>query len=100
MHINKVTKKSYRVLQAVPRIMWIYKDFVRTRQRVGMTSTKTCFMCGHKFKDDDNLHLIITDHGNKIVCEKCNNEVLRRLNNEKQWQNEQPLDRLQEGPTD
>jgi hypothetical protein len=33
---------------------------------------KTCFVCNHKFKDDEKIYLTEVKHDkNRVVCERC-----------------------------
>ena len=48
-----------------------FKTFVEARK--GMRNTpKTCFVCNHKFKDDEKIYLAAVKHDkNRVVCERC-----------------------------
>jgi hypothetical protein len=61
--------RQYFILTAHPFMN--FKTFVDARK--GMRNTpKTCFVCNHKFADDETIYLapVVRDK-NRIVCEHC-----------------------------
>lgn len=48
-----------------------FKAFVEARK--GMRNTpKTCFICGHKFRDDEDIFIApVLGDKNRIICEHC-----------------------------
>lgn len=64
-HINRVdTYKFY----AIKKDWFTFEDYFENRN----DRRKTCFDCGHKFKNDDLISVLFTYKGkNKVVCDKC-----------------------------
>lgn len=74
MEFEKITRQRIKVVEAVRKPFMKYGFFRKTRENLGLHCNKTCFKCGRKFKDEDDAFLIITNKGNKIICESCNTE--------------------------
>lgn len=34
-----------------------------------------CELCSENFKEDDQMHIAFTDHGNKLICDGCMDEA-------------------------
>lgn len=79
MNIIKVTKKTYKVIDAIKKPFMNFKKFREIRENHNMKVEKTCFNCHKKFMDDDDIYLVITSGGNKLLCGKCNDIVLKDL---------------------
>ena len=61
--------RQYAILPTHPFLN--FKTFVEARK--GMRNTpKTCFVCNHRFKDDETIYLApVMRDKNRIVCTHC-----------------------------
>jgi transcription elongation factor Elf1 len=63
-------KISYEAKFAKP--FMTYNQVLEIRDSHGIKTSKTCLLCGHKFKSLENLFLAyVVNHGGKIICESC-----------------------------
>ena len=79
MEITKVTKKVYKVSNAVTRPFMKFGRFREVREMYGMKVQRNCFNCNKKFINDDDIYLVATTGGNKLLCGKCNDIALNDL---------------------
>lgn len=81
MKVIKVTKRTYEVLDAANKPFLKFGQFRTTRERIGLSVQRCCFNCNHKFKDDDDVYLVILKGTlNKLFCKSCNDKALNELN--------------------
>ena len=80
---TKVTKINIQCAGEEP--FFNFGKFIKIRCDLGMHTDNMhhCLVCGRKFKDDENIYLVITDHGNRLVCKECNKKILETLKKEK-----------------
>ena len=77
MELVKVTRKHYKILQVPEEPFMNYGKFREIRERLGLKVQRTCFKCERKFKDSEDAFLIFTNKGNKLVCDKCHDEIIK-----------------------
>lgn len=83
MEVIKITKKTYKVLHAVDKPFWKFGQVRTTRERRGLSVQRCCFNCNHKFKEDDDIYLVMLKGTlNKLFCKKCNDKALADLRKE------------------
>lgn len=81
MIITKTITHRYEVLDVSEKPFMKFGLLRKTREMYGLKVERTCFNCGHKFKDDENTYLaIIKDTTNKLLCEECNKKALHDIN--------------------
>ena len=80
MEVVKVTKKAYKVLNAVNKPFLKFGQFRKSRESIGLSVQRLCFNCNHKFKDDDDVYLVMLKGTlNKLFCKSCNDKALADL---------------------
>lgn len=80
MEITKITKRTYIVSQVTEKPFMKFGLFRQTREKLRMKVEKTCFCCGHKFFDDEDVFLaFFKNTRNRLICEKCNQKALTEL---------------------
>lgn len=80
MIIEKTKTYRYEVLQAGKKPFMKFGFFRNVRESHNMRVQKTCFNCGHKFSDNEDVFLVIVKgHENPLLCEKCNDIALTDL---------------------
>ena len=90
MEVIKITKKTYKVLHAVDKPFLKFGQFRKSRESIGLPVQRLCFNCNHKFKEDDDVYLVMLKGTlNKLFCKECNDKALADLR--KEVRNENPL---------
>lgn len=81
MEVVKITKRTYRVLQAVDKPFLKFGAFRKVREeRLGLSLDRCCFNCGRKFKEDDDIYLVmLKGTHNRLFCKECNDKALDDL---------------------
>lgn len=80
MEVIKITRKTYRVLHAVEKPFLKFGQFRKVRESIGLSVHRYCFNCNHKFKEDDDVYLVMLKGTlNKLFCKKCNDKALNDL---------------------
>lgn len=80
MEVIKITKKTYKVLHAVNKPFLKFGQFRKARESIGLSVQRLCFNCNHKFKEDDDVYLVMfKGTGNKLFCKECNDKALNDL---------------------
>lgn len=80
MEVIKIIKNAYQVTQASEKPFMKFGTFRETRERLGLSVERRCFRCGHKFKDDEDIYLVMLKGTlNKIFCKECNDKALEDL---------------------
>ena len=83
MEVVKITKKVYKVMQATSRPFAKFDTFRKVRESRGLSCEKSCFNCGHKFKEEEDVYLVmLTNIPNRFFCKECNDKALLDLNKE------------------
>ena len=78
MIVEKKTIRRYEVLQVTSKPFWKFGAFRKTRERIGLSVQRCCFNCNHKFKDDDDVYLVMLKGTlNKLFCKECNDKALK-----------------------
>jgi hypothetical protein len=79
MKLTKIIPSHRKTIYA----LWCRKDFMlfgvfkQAREKYGMSVQSTCFWCRHPFEPETKMALAcIKEHGNKLLCEKCADELL------------------------
>lgn len=81
MIITKTITHRYEVLYVSAKPFMKFGVIRETREKYGMKVERTCFCCGHKFKDEENTYLaILKGTTNKLLCEECNKKALNDIN--------------------
>lgn len=84
MIIEKKTIRRYEVLHAVEKPFLPFGQFRKMKEGIGHSVQRCCFNCGHKFKDDEDVYLVmIKGTLNKLFCKECNDKALKDLEKEK-----------------
>lgn len=80
MEITKITKRTYIVSQVIEKPFMKFGVFRQSREKLGLNVEKTCFCCGHKFFDDEDVFLaFFKNTHNRLLCENCNQKALIEL---------------------
>ena len=83
MEVIKITKKTYKVLDAVDKPFLKFGQFRKSRESIGLSVQRLCFNCNHKFKEEDDVYLVILKGTlNKLFCKECNDKALNDLRKE------------------
>lgn len=91
MEVIKITKKTYEVLDAVDKPFLKFGQIRKSRESIGLPVQRLCFNCNHKFKEEDDVYLVmLKGTPNKLFCKECNDKALADLR--KEVNNEQHLD--------
>ena len=84
MIVEKKTIRRYEVLHAVEKPFLKFWQFRKSRESIGFPVQRCCFNCGRKFKDDDDVYLVmLKGTHNRFFCKDCNNKALKDLSNKK-----------------
>ena len=88
MEVIKIIKNAYQVIQASEKPFLKFGQFRTTRERIGLSVQRCCFNCNHKFKEDDDVYLVmLKGTHNRLFCKECNDKALadlrKEVNNEK-----------------
>jgi hypothetical protein len=78
MIIQKTTTKSFKVLHVKGDILTFDERYRNIRKNMKYRGFG-CFNCSRKFKDGERFGLIITDKGNKTVCNECVDKISKEL---------------------
>ena len=71
---------QYRVEKIISNPLMMVGNFRKVYDR---TVQNTCFRCGRKFKDDDNIWIVFShEKGNRFICEECANEIKKEIERE------------------
>lgn len=76
MLISKTTTKKFNVLQARANMFTFNEDYRRIRGNMRYKGFK-CFNCNKQFEEGEKFGLIITDKGNKTICNSCVENFIR-----------------------
>ena len=80
MEVVKITRKVYKVIQATSRPFAKFGRFKKVRESIGLSCEKSCFNCGHKFKEEEDVYLVMmTNTPNRFFCKECNDKALLDL---------------------
>ena len=80
MIVEKKTVRRYEVLNAVEKPFLKFGQFRKTRESIGLPVPRFCFNCNHKFKDDEDVYLVMLKGTlNKLFCKECNDKALKDL---------------------
>lgn len=80
MIVEKKTIRRYEVLQATSKPFLKFEQFRKVRESIGSSVQRCCFNCNHKFKDDDDIYLVMLKGTlNKLFCKECNDKALKDL---------------------
>lgn len=80
--IEKTITKRYEVTHIWNFLK--YGTFVSGRKGMSNTPT-TCFRCGRKFTEDDDLYLgVVNGDKNRVFCSSCGEHIASILNMKKQ----------------
>ena len=80
MDVVKIIRKAYKVEQATEKPFLKFGTFRETRERLGLSVEKRCFNCGHNFKDDEYIYLVMFNGTlNHFFCKNCNDKALDDL---------------------
>lgn len=80
MEVIKIIKNAYQVTQASEKPFMKFGTFREARERLGLSVERRCFRCGHKFKDDEDVYLILFRGTlNHLFCNNCNEQALNDL---------------------
>jgi hypothetical protein len=76
MKITKTTIKTYNITQGCNSKVWgiPFGQFIDVRVRNGQSvkQFETCFVCGHRFSDDEIPNVIVvSEKGNRFACDIC-----------------------------
>ena len=75
MKITKTTKKTYNIEFCPNAIDWTFGSFKEQRLKNNMNVSKfeKCFICKHKFNDDEKVIIVSIDNGigNRFACRWC-----------------------------
>ena len=83
MEVVKIIKKVYKVIQATSRPFAKFGRFKKVRESIGLSCEKSCFNCGHKFKEEEDVYLVmLTNTHNRFFCKECNDKALLDLSKE------------------
>lgn len=83
MEIVKVTTKRYKVVSAAEKPFMGFKFYREGREKWGQSVQRTCFNCNRKFKDEDDIYLVILKGTyNHLLCKECNDIALADLKKE------------------
>lgn len=83
--ITKQTK--YEISFANPKVFEYNDTFRKIRDR-HKYKCKECFACNHSFNDGEQIGIIATNRGNKVVCKDCAEKFLRELISEGKYKKE------------
>jgi DNA-directed RNA polymerase subunit RPC12/RpoP len=74
---------QYMVEKIISNPLMMVGNFRKVREEYAMTVQNTCFRCGRKFKDDDNIWIVSShEKGNRFICEECANEIKKEIERE------------------
>lgn len=81
MIVEKKTIRRYEILHATSKPFSKFGQFRKVREeRLGLSVERRCFNCGRKFKDDDDIYLVmIKGTRNRLFCKECNDKALKDL---------------------
>ena len=80
MEVVKITRKVYKCLNVTDKPFTKFGKFREIRESLGLKVQRCCFNCGHKFKDDDDVYLVMLKGTlNKLFCKNCNDKALNDL---------------------
>lgn len=84
MIVEKKTIRRYEVLQATSKPFLKFGTFRKVREeRLGLSVDRCCFNCGYKFKDYDDIYLVmLKGTHNRLFCKDCNDKALNDLKKE------------------
>lgn len=74
MIIQKTVTNSYNILQVSTDFLVFNEQYRRIRGGARYKGFQ-CFSCNHKFEDGEHIGLIITNKGNKVVCQTCAHDI-------------------------
>jgi hypothetical protein len=78
--IEKIQRciSKYKIKQAGENMFCFTKRYREIRQHMRYKGNQ-CFICGHKFEDNEKFGLMITDKGNKTICNECAGQIQQEL---------------------
>lgn len=78
LRITKVKTTHYDILDIPETPFMSYAKFSDTRSGLRLDVPKTCFRCEKTFdREKDDLFLIFTNKGNRLICRKCHEELIK-----------------------
>lgn len=78
LRITKVKTTHYDILDIPVQPFMSYSKFSDTRTKLGLKVEGTCFRCERPFdKETDDLYLIFTNKGNRLICKECHDELIK-----------------------
>jgi hypothetical protein len=78
MAIQKTIVITY-IVQDVREDAFIFDEVWRVKRGNKSYKGFECFNCGREFKNNERFGFIVTDKGNKTVCNKCAKEIKEKL---------------------
>lgn len=80
MIITKTITHRYEVIDVSAKPFMKFGVFRETREKYRMKVERTCFCCNRKFKDDDDIYLVMLKGTlNRLFCKSCNDKALNDL---------------------
>jgi len=76
--IKKTITRNYNVLQVRGDMFTFNERYRHIRGNMNYRGFE-CFNCHHDFEDGEKFGLLITDKGNKTVCNKCVDKISEEL---------------------
>lgn len=78
MIIQKTITKSFNIQQVSTDFCTFDENYRRIRGGARYKGFQ-CFSCNNKFIDGSRIGLIITNKGNKVVCQSCAIEIKNKM---------------------
>lgn len=83
MEVVKITRKVYKVVQATSRPFAKFGNFRKFKESRGLSCEKSCFNCGYKFKEEDDVYVVrLKNTHSRFFCKECNDQALLDLSKE------------------
>lgn len=85
MEIKKTITRTYVVSSAIRKPFMKFGTFRKVRETHQLRVEKTCFCCGHRFKDDEDIFIVFFKNThNRLFCHKCNECALKEVEEKKE----------------
>ena len=87
--IRRVKVQRYRFYAT--RKLFVFNSSYRNARKWADSPMDTCFVCGDKFREGDEIHLLFSRDitGNKVACRKCALMVQSELTKDKEDRHDQ-----------
>jgi len=76
--ITKTQTITYQVLAVSTRYVIFNESYRKIRSDFKYQGFE-CFACGRKFNDGEEIGIIFTSRGNKVVCQECGAKLKNEL---------------------